>query len=414
MTPRALTSAIEIYERWQTEQKTTPLDRVMNAEVRSRRFLNSRERRWVQAIVYTTVRLLQRQKTLCEYLSLPETPENLIRLTAAAQGETELLPVSKEVWEVAWNRLPTPQNAADYLRTTLSFPDHLATELEALLGKEALAEADALNEQAPTTLRVNTLRVSREKAIAQLNEAIPTPYSPWGIVLPKREPLANLPGYESGWLEVQEEASQMVALLSEVKPGEKVLEVGAGGGGKTLALAAMMENRGKIYALDTAKARIDEMTRRVRHAGVKCVTPLHVGTDSSGYWKGTEKALPRDFDTVFIDSPCTGSGILRRNPDTKWRVVDEKVFTTRQAALLEQSSHYVRTGGRLCYVTCALERSQNERIVEAFLKSEAGASYTLEPVPEAFASFSHNGYFRSWAHRHNLDAFFMARLLKKE
>lgn len=413
MTPRALNSAIEIYARWIKEQEKTPLDRVVNAELRSRRYLNSRERRWVQAVLFTTLRLLRRQKHLCSLLKMEANAENLIRVTAMEQEGTDNSFLPAEAWQNALAQLPTREDASAYLRIGLSFPDALAQDLEASLGKEALAEGEALNQQAPTTLRTNLLKTTRESLLARLEGATPTLYSPWGITLAQRSPVNLLPGYEEGLFEIQEEASQLVTLLSEAQPGQTILEVGAGGGGKTLALSAMMQNRGTIYALDNSKQRLEELEKRVQRVQAKQVVPLFAETKERGLWKNVASALPSEVDCVYIDAPCTGTGALRRNPDAKWREVNISRFVELQTSLIVQSAPFLKPGGLLCYVTCAFERSQNEEVVEAFLRSAAGANFEKEPLPAAFQAFDSGGYFRSWASKHGLDAFFMARLRRR-
>ncbi len=413
MTPRALNSAIEIYARWVQEQEKTPLDRVVNAEVRSRRYLNSRERRWVQSVLFTTLRLLRRQKHLCSLLKRDATAENLIRITAMEQSEEDTSFLPLEEWKAALAQLPTREDASGYLRISLSYPDNLAQDLETVLGADAIAEGEALNQQAPTTLRVNTLKTTRESLLERLEEATPTHYSPWGITLSHRSPVNLLPGYEEGFFEIQEEASQLVALLSEVEPGQRVLEVGAGGGGKTLTLCAMMQNQGTLYALDSSKLRLDDLEKRVERVQAKQVIPILVETKERGLWKKTVPALPSEVDCIFIDAPCTGTGALRRNPDAKWREVNIPRFVELQSALITQSAPSLKPGGLLCYVTCAFESSQNEEVVEAFLNSEAGANFEKEPLPAAFQAFDSGGYFRSWSSKHGLDAFFMARLRKR-
>lgn len=430
MTERALQAAIAIFARWEAEQEHTPVDRVVAAEFRSRRYLNAGERRWVSSIVYGCVRYRNRQEWLLERLGLAITPEHVIRLWADAPAETagrsaeeEAAPGSvsadsereregaSPAAETERNRgmrsppvadpaairaalaaLPGIDALDEMLRVTLSFPEALAAELRALLHDEAAPAAAALNEQAPVTLRVNPLRVGREHLMRALPEAIPTRFSPWGLELPRRVNVHDLPGFRTGWFEVQEEASQLAALLVDALPGETVVDVGAGAGGKTLALAAMMDNRGRLVALDTHEPRLEELKKRAERAGVTCVETLLTGADEEGTWQPS--ATPRrslnrlwgQADRVLVDAPCTGSGVLRRSPDGKWREMDTTAMIGRQDHLLQQAALLVAPGGHLIYVTCAFERAQDEDVIDRFLTSQMGRHFVLEPVAQRLIS----------------------------
>jgi 16S rRNA (cytosine967-C5)-methyltransferase len=448
-TPRALTAAIEIYARWEAERERSPLDRVVEAEFRSRRSLNSGERRWIAELVYGAARFARRQAHLLALLGLPITSDARIRLWASAPAAPDGAPlpatappsgfaplVSPERLDAALAALPGPDTPREYLRITRSFPDAMADALESLLSADAPAAAAALNAQAPTTLRVNTLRATRAQVQAALPEAVSTHFSPWGLELPRRVNLYDLPGFRAGWFETQEEASQLAALLTDAQPGQTVVEVGAGAGGKTLALAALLQNRGRLVALDTSEAKLEELEKRAARAGATCAETLRVlAAEEEGQWQpsgAARKRLSRLYnraDVVLVDAPCTGSGVLRRSPDAKWREADIPAFARLQQALLAQASALVAPGGRLVYVTCAFERSQNEAVVEAFLASPPGQAFALEPAlprllaarqrlasisnettASLFDSLAAGPYFRSWPHRHGLDAFFAAVL----
>ena len=301
----------------------------------------------------------------------------------------------------------------------LSFPEDLAADMERLLGPEAIIAARAFNQPAPVTLRVNTLKASRERVLRDLPEAVPTNYSPTGIVLPKRANLPSLPGFKEGRFEAQEEASQIVARLAGVEPGQSAADIGAGAGGKTLALAALMKNRGRLLALDVSERRLQELTLRAKRAGASCIEPLAVPADAEGRWQPNGVGLrilekwQKMADCVLLDAPCTGSGVIRRAPDTKWRSADIAAFARLQTVLLEQASELTASNGTLCYITCAIESAQNEEIIENFLASETGKAFELAPLPPEFAPFAAGPYFRSWPHRHNMDAFFAAKMRRK-
>ena len=262
----------------------------------------------------------------------------------------------------------------------------MADALESGLREEAITAAQAFNTQAPTTLRVNPLRVSWAHLRKSLPEATPTLYSPWGLEMPRRVNVFDVPGYRTGWFEVQEEASQLVALLVDARPGQEIAEVGAGAGGKTLALAALMENKGEIFAIDTSKARLEELEKRAERAGVTCVQTCWVAADEAGEWQPTvsvRRTVNRwrnRADSVLVDAPCTGSGVLRRSPDAKWREFDLPHMTRLQSTLLAQAATLVKPEGHLFYVSCAFERVQNEDIVENFLTTELGQQYEVVPA----------------------------------
>lgn len=333
--------------------------------------------------------------------------------------------------------MPPIENAADYLRTTLSFSDEMASELEALLGAEAIPAAEAFNQQAATVLRVNTLKARRHPVLYEFSGSRPTRYSPWGVELTSRVNLPSQPNFKAGHYEIQEEASQLAVLLTNAKPNETVIEVGAGGGGKTLALAALMENRGRIVAIDSVQERLTTLSKRGERAGISGVETLALPADASGQWQPIGGAVRRmerlreSADCVLIDAPCSGSGVLRRTPDAKWHLVEKDAAATVQKSLLRQSAPFVKMGGMLLYVTCALEQWQNEEIIADFLHSETGRDYEVEPaVPrlqsalrrfgvsaenqgEGLASFASGDFLRTYPHRHRMDAFFMACLRRK-
>jgi 16S rRNA (cytosine967-C5)-methyltransferase len=392
-TERAQRAAIEIYTRWEAERERSPVDRVVAAEFRSRRYLNSGERRWVSEALYGCVRHLRRQAWLLARLGLADTPENRIRLWIAAPASVTEMPagqppagITPEALAEALAALPGPDSPREQITVGLSFPDIMADALLAQLGDEAVTAAQAFNEQAPTTLRVNPLRVSRAHLMKSLPEAVATRYSPWGLELPRRVNVHDLPGFRTGWFEVHEEASQLAALLANPLPGQTVAEVGAGAGGKTLAMAVLMENRGDILALDTNGPRLEELQRRAERAGVTCVETCQLGAEETGKWQPTSSArrtinkVVGKADVVLVDAPCTGSGVLRRSPDTKWREVYLPDLHQLQQMLLGQAALLTAPGGYLIYITCAYERDQNEEIVEAFLRTDFGGQFVVEPV----------------------------------
>jgi 16S rRNA (cytosine967-C5)-methyltransferase len=256
------------------------------------------------------------------------------------------------------------------------YPEWLAPSFAATFGDHAVAEGKALSARAPVDLRVNTLRTDREKGMKALSHFSPvtTPYSPWGLriaVAPDgRGPaLAAEPSYVKGLVEVQDEASQLVALLTGAKPGWQVLDLCAGAGGKTLALAAMMDNKGQVFATDTDGRRLMPIFDRLERSGAR-----NVQVRAPKGAKPVLTDLEGHCDLVLVDAPCTGTGTWRRNPDAKWRTrpgaLEQRL--REQAEILREAATYVKPGGRLVYVTCSLLREENEDQVSAFLAASEG------------------------------------------
>lgn len=238
--------------------------------------------------------------------------------------------------------------------------------LQAAFGDGWVDEAEALAARPPLDLRVNTLLADRDKVLAELESsgARPAALAPHGLRIAPiagdgRHPNVQAePAYQKGRFEIQDEGSQLAAWLAGARPGIQVLDYCAGGGGKTLALAASMENRGQIFAHDTDKARLAPIFDRLKRAGARNVQVMAAGGDLS--------ALVGRMDLVLVDAPCTGSGTWRRRPDAKWRLsprqLDARV--AEQAAILDRAAGFVRPGGRLVYVTCSVFPAENaERIV---------------------------------------------------
>ncbi|MBV9289808.1 MAG: RsmB/NOP family class I SAM-dependent RNA methyltransferase, partial [Hyphomicrobiales bacterium] len=255
------------------------------------------------------------------------------------------------------------------------FPEWLAPEFEAAFGPEAVAEGRALAERAPVDLRANLLKTTREKALAALRHLSPepTPLSPVGLRIAVRPDgrgpaLGAEPAYVKGLIEVQDEGSQLAALLAEAKGGMQVLDLCAGAGGKTLALAAAMENHGQIYATDPDGRRLAPIFERLKRAGARNVQVRapRGAADPLADLEGRS-------DLVLIDAPCSGSGAWRRNPDAKWRIrpgaLAERIKD--QDEILDSAMRFVKPGGRLVYVTCSLFKAENEERVTAFLERHA-------------------------------------------
>ncbi|MFZ2870825.1 RsmB/NOP family class I SAM-dependent RNA methyltransferase [Zavarzinia sp.] len=296
-------------------------------------------------------------------------------------------------------RIPTPEaHAMDELvghsldhpdqppAVAANLPDWLMPHLAARFGKRLGSEAKALCGETGLDLRANAVKGSRDAAMAALAEdgiiTIPTPLSPIGLRVDGRPPIARSRAWRDGLVEVQDEASQLAALILGARPGERVLDFCAGAGGKTLAIAGTMANKGRLIATDSDERRLEQAVPRLRRADVHNVTRHAIGEDGDR-WLSRQKGA---FDRVLVDAPCTGTGTFRRNPDAKWRGSPEELshLTALQARLLDRAAPLVRPGGRLVYATCSVLLEEDDAQIEAFLGRHA--DYRLVPLTEAWAA----------------------------
>ncbi len=263
-------------------------------------------------------------------------------------------------------------------------PEWLAPRLERVFGADWVAEGEALAQRPSLDMRVNRLKADRPKvgkALARLR-ASETPFSPDGLRIVATEGegrhpnVQNEPAFQKGWFEVQDEGSQIAALMVAAAPGEQVLDLCAGAGGKTLALAAAMGNKGQVFATDSDRARLAPIFERLKRAGARNVQVREAGAALDD--------LAGRMDAVLIDAPCTGSGVWRRRPDAKWKLTDTALAERigEQAALLLAATRFVKPGGRLVYVTCSLLPDENADQVAAFLADNRDFS-AVPPVEAA-------------------------------
>jgi 16S rRNA (cytosine967-C5)-methyltransferase len=295
----------------------------------------------------------------------------------------------------------------------LEVPDWVEKLLRARFGEALEAEMVAMGVPAPLDLRVNLLKGTREEAVRALSAegivAEPTALSPWGLRVEGRRPVTTGAAFQSGLVEIQDEGSQLVALMVGAAPGMRVADWCAGAGGKTLALAMTMQNKGQVVACDVHDKRLEGAVQRLRRAGVHNVERhLIVPGDK---WA---KRRAESFDRVLVDAPCTGTGTWRRNPDARLRLerkdLDELV--PKQAAILAAASRLVRKGGRLVYATCSILPDENEAQVRAFLADHP--DFAVVPLDRAWpgpAPVPGQGEFLSLTpRRHGTDGFFTAVL----
>ncbi len=261
-----------------------------------------------------------------------------------------------------------------------NYPAWLDSALKAIFGAQLGREMAALNGPAPLDLRVNTLKGERIDAKLALERegiaAVETRYSPLGLRVFERIPLATLDVFRNGLIEVQDEGSQLAALLADARPGMRVVDFCAGAGGKSLALAAQMHNRGHLIACDVSERRIERATQRLRRAGISIVQRKTLSSERDKW----VKRHAGDFDRVFVDAPCTGTGTWRRNPDAKWRLQPKDIdeLTVLQASILDSAARLVKPGGRLVYATCSILPQENEAQIDRFLAGHT--DFALLPI----------------------------------
>lgn len=299
----------------------------------------------------------------------------------------------------------------------LGLPEWLVPRLQAQVGGELPLLAAALQAPAPVDLRVNLLKARPAQAREALQQALggavsATPYAPHGLRLPGRTRLSGVPAYEQGWVEVQDEGSQLIVALVGARRGETVVDFCAGAGGKTLALGAEMRDSGRLYAFDTVARRLLALPARLARAGLTNVVTMQLRDEQD---ERLER-LAGKVDRVLVDAPCTGLGTVRRHPELPWR--HDPASVAQHAALQQRivaaAARLVRPGGSLVYATCSLLREENEDVAAAFTAHHP--DFALQPAAERLAAarvpqpqaLVQGPYLRLWPHRHGCDGFFAA------
>jgi 16S rRNA (cytosine967-C5)-methyltransferase len=370
-------------------------DTLLDRFFRARRYMGAGDRRAVRALVFDAIRTLGERpasgRTALLAHARAHVPELLAHFGAGGHAPPLLGPGEADA-------APEPSLVSGWLEAPLA----------ASLGPDWQPEAAALLTRAPMDLRVNALRASREAVTHAFPGFMPTPLSPWGL---RGEPivLAQHPGYLDGLVEVQDEGSQLVALATAAAPGETVVDLCAGAGGKSLAMAAMMAGRGRIIACDVERARLRELEPRARRAGAagiiesRLLDPPH------------ESAALADLegraDLVLVDAPCSGSGTWRRNPDGRWRLTPERLarLVALQDRLLDIGARLVRPGGRLVHAVCSVLAEEGPARAAAFLARTPG--WQAAPLPLAAASGA--AALLLTPRRHSTDGFFIASFLRQ-
>jgi 16S rRNA (cytosine967-C5)-methyltransferase len=414
-------------------QDERPADVVLSEYLRARKYLGATDRRFISETIYG---LMRRDLALEHYaenalaeVNLPKRflfPSMLFfflieQKTVDVQALSELVELSPEKFARLQAVFESERHDAS-LAERYSFPEWVVKKLQSEFSEENLARLlDSLNHSAPLTLRVNTLLSNRDALKQSLStiqiKTTNGSLSPDALIVEGRKPIFQSKSFKDGHCEVQDEGSQVISVLLNPKPKSVVLDACAGGGGKTLHLASLMQNKGKVYAFEKFPKRFGNIRERIRRSGLQNIMLLDTPEKFSRFTSDFTGKL----DAVLIDAPCTGSGTLRRNPDLKRRLTEEFLneVTVLQTEILDTYASFVKPGGKLLYATCSIFRDENEMQVEAFLKSHS--EFSLTSVAAAAQSITSTAdltglkerlknepYLKLYPHTDNTDGFFAA------
>ncbi len=401
-------AAIEILDKIIADR--TPADRLANDYFRSRRYIGSKDRTAVQAIVYGCLR----HRAQLEWW-LARIRDGARREPFAPNGRAWAIAYLAILQKIPPEKIATTFSGEQYDPPPLSRGEQAAAEalsgrsiehpdqpeavranvpawivgrLRVRFGDDHAREMAAFAEEAPLDLRTNILKTDRKTLRGLLKdigiETEPTRLSPWGLRAATRAALMASEPYKEGLVEVQDEGSQLVALLVGAEPGMRVCDFCAGAGGKSLAIAATMGNKGQVAACDVSAKRLDATGLRLRRAGVFNVERTTL-SDERDKWVKKHAGM---YDRVLVDAPCTGTGTWRRNPDARWTLREAEIaeLADKQRRILESAARLVKPGGHLVYATCSLLAEENEMQADAF--AAAHPEFAVLPVPELWAKMS--------------------------
>ena len=431
MTPSArLAAAIDLLTEIEAQPRR-PADAVANDFFRARRYIGSGDRRAVSDRAWHVLRARRRLGWWIDRVRGAPTPRLLTAASLLLEGWTasglrqafsggQYAPAPLIDLELQATRAlegHTLEHPDMPVAVRLEFPDWILPHLEARFGSALVPEMRAALDPAPLDLRANLLKTTRDAAQAALLEegiaAEPTPLSPWGLRVDGRRAVTTGTAFQTGLVEIQDEGSQLVAALVGATPDMRIVDWCAGAGGKTLALAMQMQNRGHLVACDVSAPRLDGAVRRLRRAGVHNAERHLVAAGDK--WA---KRRAGTFDRVLVDAPCTGTGTWRRNPDARHRLRERDLeeLLPKQAGILDASARLVRPGGRLIYATCSLLPQEDEMQVDSFLQRTPG--FRLLPLDQVWtlpAAMPNAGpYLTLTPLRHRTDGFFAAVLERAE
>ena len=427
MRPAAqLQATIELLDLW--DERPQPADRLMAGYFRSRRYIGSKDKASISEQFYTILRNRLSYSYLIEQSDLQ--PDNRFRAAVwlIYQGHAiepyfnseHYSPRSFNPDQLASLNLinvESLERAPDYVK--LNIPEWLAPALKAQLGERFEHEMRANQQRATTDIRVNTLKSSTEElkpCFEKLGYSVATgEFLETCLRFDQRVALFGLEQFKQGHFEIQDQGSQLLAFLTQVKAGDRVVDFCAGAGGKTLALAAMMQNRGVIYASDVHSKRLEQLSKRAKRAGAHNIR-IHTLSSENDKWV---KQQVKKADVVLIDAPCTGTGTWRRSPDSRWNLEPQDLenLCQLQSSILKSASRMVKEGGTLLYATCSVLQQENEDQVQAFLSENPDFSikeFSLSgSLLSHHAKYEHkNGFFRTYPSLSNTDGFFACQMIR--
>lgn len=399
-----------------------PADAVLSAYLRRHPKLGRQDRSEIAETTFAAIR--HYQKTAA---ALPDPPAQTRKAALAALvlgrgfNISQLDGLADREEQAFLAALKARKNEfSDGLNTAAELPQWLTDTLRGngFSDEDILRFGRSVARPAPLDLRANTLKARRDKILAALQQqgiqAEATPYSPWGIRLRDKAALYGHPLFLDGSIEVQDEGSQLIALLLGAKRGDTVIDFCAGAGGKTLALGAMTANKGRIYAFDTAEKRLSKLKPRMTRAGLTNIYPERIGSEHDPRISRLNAKAQR----VLVDAPCSGLGTLRRNPDLKYRQSPASVaqLAEQQHSILAAAARLVIPGGRLVYATCSILPQENEQQAERFLAEhpefeplDCAALLAAQKVP-----LDTGKYLSLDTAEHHTDGFFAAAFRRKE
>ena len=419
-------ACIELLESQLEDQQIA--DKALNRYFRGRRYIGSKDRAAIITEFYAVLRSRLALEEALNHAGLTVSARLLWAVRGEMKGHDLNLIYTGERFQ------PAPLSEREQQAVTVAancdwnqFPPHIQCNTPLWLyeifseqwGDQTKAQLQALNQEAPVDLRVNALKATREEMLQALNElginGVEGNHSPWAIRLNRRRAISSLELFRQGLIEVQDEGSQLLALMGQAQKGEKVIDFCAGAGGKTLSLAASMENKGQILACDVSEPRLKELRKRCQRAGVFNVRSIALNHEH-------DKRLKRhanSADLILIDAPCSGTGAWRRNPDARFNLTRDRLLELNelQSSILAAAAKLVKPGGRLVYATCSVLRSENEEIINKFIQNNelfqlSNVKYSADRAPDWSSLVSH-GLLATTPLLNGTDGFFAAHLNRR-
>ncbi|MFO7972250.1 MAG: 16S rRNA (cytosine(967)-C(5))-methyltransferase RsmB [Desulfobacterales bacterium] len=445
-------TALYILNTLEKEDKT--LDSLLEDVLREKTHFSKKDRALLQALVYGVLRWRGRLDWIIDGFSKTRLNKinpnvlNILRLglfqvvyldripvSAAVNTSVEMTKAAAAPWIVryvngllrnavrGYTDLVFPDVGEDpvkALATKKSFPEWLVKRwLDRFGMKETGLLCDAINVIPPITVRCNTLKTNREKLVKALKESAEkigiTNYAPEGVFFfnPKRS-IPNIKAFKEGLFQVQDEAAQLVTLLLNPQPGETILDACAGLGGKTGHIAQLMKNSGRLVAMDKDENKLLQLESEMYRLGVSIVTTRIHDLSTS-----LDRELFGKFDRILLDAPCSGLGVLRRNPDIKWRALRQNPanYQKKQAMFMDNLANLVKPSGTLVYAVCSTEPEENESVIKGFLNKHA--NFAIEKKSsglscDACSLITRDGYLKTFPHLNNMDGFFSVCMKRKK